>query len=103
MSPRNREKTPIGMQQRRPDPSKKASTSSKPTMTLDRVLSRFGIASRSVARQAITAGRMKVNGRVVRDPDEWVTPDQDVFLFDGQRVKPAVKRYLLFYKPKGII
>jgi 16S rRNA U516 pseudouridylate synthase RsuA-like enzyme len=42
---------------------------SKSTMTLDRVLSRFGLASRAEARQAIFAGRLKVNGRVVRDPD----------------------------------
>jgi pseudouridine synthase len=77
--------------------------STKPTMTLDRVLSRFGIASRTVSREAILAGRMKVNGRTVRDPDIWVSPDRDTFLFDGQRLKPARKRYLLFYKPKGVI
>jgi pseudouridine synthase len=75
----------------------------KSTMTLDRVLSRFGIASRTVSREAILAGRMKVNGRIVRDPDVWVSPDHDTFLFDGQRLKPARKRYLLFYKPKGVI
>ena len=76
---------------------------SKPTMTLDRVLSRLGIASRTAARQAIAAGRLKVNGKVVRDPDLWVRPDRDSFLLDGRQVKPARKRYLLFYKPKGVI
>jgi len=76
---------------------------SKPTMTLDRVLSRFGLGSRTVARQAIVAGRMKVNGRTVRDPDVWVSPDRDTLQLDGQRLKPARKRYLLFYKPKGVI
>ena len=75
----------------------------KPTMTLDRVLSRFGLASRTVAREAIVAGRMKVNGRTVRDPDVWVSPDSDTLQLDGQRLKPARKRYLLFYKPKGVI
>ena len=75
----------------------------KPTMTLDRVLSRFGIASRLDSRKAIVAGRMKVNGRTVRDPDVWVSPDRDTFLFDSQRLKPARQRYLLFYKPKGVI
>jgi 23S rRNA pseudouridine2605 synthase len=75
----------------------------KPTMTLDRVLSRFGIASRTAAREAIQAGRLKVNGRVVRDPDVWVRPDRDSFLLDGRHVQPARKRYLLFYKPKGVI
>jgi len=75
----------------------------KPAMTLDRVLSRFGLASRTVARVAIVAGRMRVNGRVVRDPDVWVSPDRDQFQLDGRRLKPARKRYLLFYKPKGVI
>ena len=72
-------------------------------MTLDRVLSRFGIASRTASREAILAGRMKVNGRVVRDPDVWVSPGRDTFHLDGKPLKPARKRYLLFYKPKGVI
>ena len=76
---------------------------SKSTMTLDRVLSRFGLASRTAAREAIRVGRMKVNGRVVRDPDVWVRPDQDRFHLDGRRLEPARKSYLLFYKPKGVI
>lgn len=76
---------------------------SKSTMTLDRVLSRFGLASRATAREAIRNGRLRVNGRVVRDPDRWVRPDRDALHFDGRRLKPARKIYLLFYKPKGVI
>jgi len=75
----------------------------KPTMTLDRVLSRFGLASRTASRAIIAAGRMKVNGRVVRDPDVWVNPGRDAFHLDGKLLKPARKRYLLFYKPRGVI
>ena len=74
-----------------------------PTMTLDRVLSRFGVASRTVSRQMVVAGRMKVNGRIVRDPDVWVIPGRDTFQLDGNPLKPARKRYLVFYKPKGVI
>jgi 23S rRNA pseudouridine2605 synthase len=76
---------------------------SKPAMTLDRVLSRMGHASRTEARAAILAGRMKVNGRTVRDPDAWVSPDRDAIRLDGRRVEPARKCYLIFYKPKGVI
>ncbi len=72
-------------------------------MTLDRVLSRMGLASRTAAREAILLGRLKVNGRVVRDPDSWVQPSRDVVQLDGNRVKPVRKTYLLFYKPKGVI
>jgi 23S rRNA pseudouridine2605 synthase len=76
---------------------------SKSAMTLDRVLSRLGLASRTAARQAILAGRVKVNGRIVRDPDLWVEPQNDPVHVDGNRLKQARKLYLLFYKPKGVI
>ncbi len=75
----------------------------KKVMTLDRVLSRFGLSSRTAAREAILAGRVKVNGRVVRDPDFWTRPDEDALHLDGNRMRPTRKVYLLFYKPKGII
>jgi pseudouridine synthase len=75
----------------------------KPSMTLDRVLSRFGLASRTAAREAIQNGRLKLNGRVVRDPNVWVQPDHDTLHLDGRRLRPARKIYLLFYKPKGVI
>ncbi|MDE3179661.1 MAG: rRNA pseudouridine synthase [Acidobacteriota bacterium] len=76
---------------------------SKPSMTLDRVLSRFGLASRGEALAAIERGRLKVNGRVIRDPEFWVRPDEDAIQLDGLRLKRAPGIYLLFYKPKGVI
>ncbi|HXJ93119.1 MAG TPA: pseudouridine synthase [Terriglobia bacterium] len=81
-------------------------------MTLDRALSRYGVASRTTAREMIRAGRVRVNGRVLRDPESWVTAGnshqgkghgKDVIQLDGQRLKPERKVYLLFYKPKGVI
>ena len=76
---------------------------SKSSMTLDRVLSRFGVASRTESRQAILDGRLKVNGQVVRDPDRWVHTGENVFHLDGKRLRRARRIYLLFYKPKGVI
>ena len=72
-------------------------------MTLDRVLSRYGLASRTAAREAIRTGRLRVNGRVVRDADFWVKPATDVIQLDGKRLKRERRIYLLFYKPKGVI
>jgi 23S rRNA pseudouridine2605 synthase len=72
-------------------------------MTLDRVLSRFGLASRNVASGWIEEGRVKVNGRIVRDPAVWVRPAEDAFHLDGQRVKQSRRVYLLYNKPKGVI
>jgi 23S rRNA pseudouridine2605 synthase len=76
---------------------------SKSVMTLDRVLSRFGLSSRTEARKAILAGKIKVNGRVVRDPDQWTNPGDDTIHVEGNRIRPVRKTYLLFYKPKGVI
>jgi 23S rRNA pseudouridine2605 synthase len=76
---------------------------SKSAMTLDRALSRFGLASRSAARDAIFAGRVKVNGSVVRDPKQWTNPRTDAIHLDGIRLRKARKIYLLFYKPKGVL
>ncbi|NLV31480.1 MAG: rRNA pseudouridine synthase [Acidobacteria bacterium] len=76
---------------------------SKREMTLDRVLSRFGFASRSAACAAIRAGRVKVNGRAARDPDAWLDPRVDAVHLDGNRLRPAHRVYLLFNKPKGVI
>ncbi len=76
---------------------------SKSRMTLDRVLSRFGLASRTAAREAILAGRIKVNGRVIRDPGFWTSPGRDTLHLDGNRLRRAHQVYLLLNKPKGVI
>jgi 23S rRNA pseudouridine2605 synthase len=76
---------------------------SKSEMTLDRALSRFGLASRSVAREAIVSGLVKINGRVIRDPNIWVNPRKDTIHVQGNRLRQSRRVYILFYKPKGVI
>jgi len=72
-------------------------------LSLDRVLSRFGLASRNEARRLIRAGRIRVNGAVSRDHDRWVRLDRDRIHLDGRRLQSARRIYLLLYKPKGLI
>ena len=75
---------------------------SKNVMTLDRVLSRFGLASRTEAREKILAGQVKVNGCVVRDPDRWTDPRADIVHLGGNRLgRPARLSALL--QTQGII
>ncbi|MCC2642476.1 MAG: Pseudouridine synthase, rsuA family [Nitrospira sp.] len=72
-------------------------------VTLDRLLSKLGIASRSVAQEWIRAGRVRINQRVVRLPGTWVSwPDDDLSL-DHQSIQERSKRFILFHKPKGVI
>lgn len=71
--------------------------------TLERVLSKAGAGSRTEARSWIGAGRVSVNGKVIRTPDHWVDMAADRVLLDGQPLRAARKVYVLLYKPKGYI
>jgi 16S rRNA U516 pseudouridylate synthase RsuA-like enzyme len=74
-----------------------------PSKTLERILSRAGLGSRTQARSWIHERRVKVNGRIIENPDHWVNPTQDRVLFDGKPLQAAAKRYVLLYKPKGYL
>jgi len=75
----------------------------KPRATLDRVLSKAGIASRATTRTWIAEGRVKVNGRVIRNPDQWVESAKDVVHLDGLRVREEKKIYIALNKPTGVV
>lgn len=84
----------------RANPSRPAK---RPIKTLERVFSKAGLGSRTEARSWIGAGRVRVNGRVVQNPDHWVDLQRDHVTLDGKPLRPAVKTYLLLYKPKGYL
>jgi pseudouridine synthase len=75
----------------------------RPLKTLERVLSKAGVGSRTDARRWIAEGRVTVNGKVVQTPDRWVDMDRDRVAFDGRPVRESRKIYLLLYKPKGYL
>jgi 23S rRNA pseudouridine2605 synthase len=51
----------------------------------------------------VRAGRVRVNGRVIRDPATWVLWPKDSLSLDDQPIQDSVKRFFLFHKPKGVI
>jgi len=71
--------------------------------TLDRVLSKAGLGSRTEARQWIAAGRVALNGKIVRNAETWVDFEHDRIVFDGRPLRARRKIYLLLYKPKGYL
>lgn len=75
----------------------------RPIKTLERVLSKAGLGSRTDARSWIGAGRVRVNGKLVQTPDHWVDLEHDHVTFDGRPLRAREKIYLLLYKPKGYI
>lgn len=75
----------------------------RPLKTLERVLSKAGAGSRVDARGWIRAGRVKVNGQVVRDPDTWIDMGRDRVRLDGRPLQVRERIYLLLYKPTGYL
>jgi pseudouridine synthase len=75
----------------------------RPLKTLERVLSKAGAGSRVDARKWIRAGRVSVNGHVVRDPDHWVDMKRDRVRLDRKPLRPRERVYLLLYKPTGYL
>ncbi len=71
--------------------------------TLDRVLSKAGLGSRTEARSWIGTGRVRVNGTVIQNPDHWVDLERDAVTVDGKPLTKAEYRYILLYKPKSYI
>src|SRR5438270_762172 len=67
--------------------------SERPLKTLERVISKAGLGSRTDARRWIADGRVAVNGRVIRNPDEWVDPARAKVSFDSKPLRPGHKVY----------
>jgi len=75
----------------------------RPIKTLERVISKAGLGSRTDARRWIGTGRVKVNGRLVQTPDHWVDVARDVITLDGRPLAARRRIYIALYKPKGFI
>jgi len=72
-------------------------------VTLDRLFSKLGLASRGVAQEWIGTGRVRVNRLLTRDPDMWVNWPKDIITLDDKLLQDTAKRFFLFHKPKGVI
>jgi pseudouridine synthase len=84
--------------------AKKSETGEGRTLkTLERVFSKAGAGSRTDARKWIGSGKVRVNGKVILNPDHWVDLDHDKVTLDGKPLKAASKSYILLYKPKGYL
>ncbi len=83
--------------------TRKPAPGDRPLKTLERVLSKAGIGSRTESRKWIGAGRVKVNGKVEGDPNRWVDLELDRVTFDDKPLQKAEQVYLLLHKPAGYL
>jgi 23S rRNA pseudouridine2605 synthase len=66
-------------------------------------LAQQGFASRRAAVEIIKAGRVKVNGKAVREPGCRVNPEKDAITVDGKKSCVQKKVYFLLNKPDGVV
>jgi 23S rRNA pseudouridine2605 synthase len=67
-----------------------------------RVISKLGLGSRTQAAQWIREGRVRVNGRLVNDPEFPVRQELDRVTVDGHVSAPA-RRVITLNKPRGLV
>ncbi len=70
---------------------------------LARVLSKRGLCSRSQAERLISDGRVRLDGRVVRDPEHPTDLEQARIDIDGAASEQGAPRYLMLNKPRGLV
>ena len=68
-----------------------------------RVISKLGMGSRTQAAQWVREGRVRVNGRVARDPEFPVRQGVDRIDIDGQASAPSARVVLMLNKPRGLV
>ncbi len=70
---------------------------------LARVLSKRGVCSRSEAERRIRDGRVRLDGRVVTDPEHPTDATSAVIVMDGLQTGAIASRYLMLNKPRGLV
>jgi 23S rRNA pseudouridine2605 synthase len=78
---------------------------SAPTgVRLQKVLAQAGVASRRAAEELIAAGRVSVDGKIVREMGRRVDPETAVVHVDGSRIQIRDDQvYLALNKPEGML
>lgn len=73
------------------------------TVGLARAMSKLGLASRSEAIGLVLAGRVRVSGRIVRDPGHRVVPETAALAIDGAAAEAPATRTIVLHKPRGVV
>src|SRR5690349_16661800 len=72
-------------------------------VSLERALSKLGLASRTEARDLVRAGRVAVDGRIATDPLLDVVPERIRIEVDGRPARRAEPLTVLLHKPRGVV
>ena len=70
---------------------------------LQKIIANAGMASRRKAEELISAGQVRVNGKIVKELGLKFDADTDKIEVDGKLLKQEKKVYYIVNKPKGVI
>jgi 23S rRNA pseudouridine2605 synthase len=70
---------------------------------LQKILAHAGVASRRAAEVLITAGKVRVNGKVVSELGASADSRKDKIEVDGKRISIEKPIYLVLHKPRGVV
>ncbi|MCP4560091.1 MAG: rRNA pseudouridine synthase [Bosea sp.] len=72
-------------------------------VSLARALSKLGYCSRSQAERLIAEGRVRVDGRLARDPSLRLQIGRARISVDGEPIRAEQRVYLMLNKPRGML
>jgi len=73
------------------------------TVSLERALSKLGLASRSQAHALIRDGHVSVDGRLVRNPAARIVPERAAIAIDGTVQTKSAAVTIVLHKPRGYV
>ncbi len=74
-----------------------------PRYGIARVLSKRGVCSRTQAMEWVSAGRVTIGGRVIRNPESPTALDCGDIAVDGRLIIAASPIWLMLNKPRGLV
>lgn len=75
----------------------------KGRVSLERALSKLGLASRTESLALIESGQVKVHGVIELNPLRQINPDTAHIEIKGTKAIKALSELILFHKPKGVV
>jgi 23S rRNA pseudouridine2605 synthase len=72
-------------------------------VSLERALSKLGLATRGEARALVEQGRVAVDGRIAEDPLAPVQPESARIAIDGREAARPAPLTVLLHKPRGVV
>jgi 23S rRNA pseudouridine2605 synthase len=72
-------------------------------VSIARALSKMGFCSRTQGERLVEAGKVRVNGTIVRDVSLRVRPELDRIDVDGAPVAKSAHVYVMLNKPRGVV